>query len=142
MPTSKETAPVRGIAKNGPIVSTVTTISALANLGCTGKASASGLEARKRPMAIMPKSGMPTPVVQNPAAAGKKLTPADWPSAGGKIKLPAPKNEAKSIRPIGNISIKVSFCFIRSPSFQKLRLHFKAALIYFIVKLHQSISKR
>ena len=53
-----------------------------------------------REIAITVSSGKPTPVSKNPIIAGQKFSPAFWPSMGGKIKLPAPKNKENSIRPV------------------------------------------
>ena len=47
----------------------------------------------------MPNSGKPTPVVIKPRIAGKKCPPLSSPSLGGKIRLPAPKKMANSIKP-------------------------------------------
>ena len=55
-----------------------------------------------------------TPVTQKPIAADQKWSPAAWPNAGGKIRLPAPKKDEKSINPTGKISQNVRFCFIKS----------------------------
>ena len=45
--------------------------------------------------------GMSTPVARKPAITGMKDLPEAAPSRGGKMRLPAPKNRAKSIRPVG-----------------------------------------
>ncbi len=57
-----------------------------------------------KPIARTPSNGKPTPVNKKPIIAGQKLVPAACPNAGGKIKFPAPKNRAKSIRPMATIS--------------------------------------
>jgi len=48
-------------------------------------------------------SGMRTPVARNPAMTGTKDLPEAAPSKGGKMRLPAPKNRAKSISPVGRM---------------------------------------
>jgi hypothetical protein len=50
-------------------------------------------------MAIIPKSGKPTPVNKKPRIAIHTFVPANWPSKGGNIILPAPKKIANSINP-------------------------------------------
>ena len=47
--------------------------------------------------------GMSTPVARKPAITGMKDLPEAAPSKGGKMRLPAPKNRAKSIRPVGRM---------------------------------------
>ena len=47
--------------------------------------------------------GMSTPVARKPAITGMKVLPEAAPSRGGKMRLPAPKNRAKSIRPVGRM---------------------------------------
>ena len=44
-----------------------------------------------KPIAIIPKRGITTEVIQKPKVAIEKLLPASWPIWTGKIKLPAPK---------------------------------------------------
>ena len=78
------------------------------------KRQALGLSFLVSAIAIIPKSGIPTPVTQKPIAADQKWSPAAWPNAGGKIRLPAPKKDEKSINPTGKISQNVRFCFIKS----------------------------
>ena len=47
--------------------------------------------------------GMSTPVAMKPVITGMKDSPEAAPSKGGKMRLPAPKNRAKSIRPVGTM---------------------------------------
>ena len=54
--------------------------------------------------AITPNTGKPTAVIRKAPKAIQTLSPADWPKKGGKIKLPAPKNNEKSISPTNNKS--------------------------------------
>ena len=51
------------------------------------------------PIAAIPKSGNPTPVIQKPMMAGILLAPDNCPIYTGKIKLPAPKNIPNNIDP-------------------------------------------
>ena len=51
------------------------------------------------PIAAIPKSGNPTPVIQKPMIAGILLAPDNCPIYTGKIKLPAPKNIPNNIDP-------------------------------------------
>src|SRR5699024_988584 len=48
---------------------------------------------------ITPIKGSPTPVRTNAIIAVQKYSPLENPSAGGKIKLPAPKNMANKVNP-------------------------------------------
>ena len=41
-------------------------------------------------------NGNKTPVTKNPSVAGSQLWPANCPKCSGKIKFPAPKNNANS----------------------------------------------
>ena len=52
------------------------------------------------PIAIIPRSGSPTPVVKKPAADWIKFLPDICPRYAGNIKLPAPKKSPKSIEAI------------------------------------------
>ena len=45
-------------------------------------------------------SGRSTPVMRNPAMTSGRRSPAEAPSTGGKMRLPAPKNRANSMRPV------------------------------------------
>jgi hypothetical protein len=49
-------------------------------------------------------NGMSTPVITNPSEAVAQWLPAEYPSIGGKIIFPAPKNKAKIIIPNTMIS--------------------------------------
>ena len=54
----------------------------------------------EKPIAKIPRNGNPTPVIKNPKIAGHKFVPAYCPSCAGKIKFPAPKNNANNITPM------------------------------------------
>ena len=61
-------------------------------------------------MAVMPSSGRPTPVVTKPAMATSTWSPAACPSAGGKIRLPAPKKMENIMSPMVRSSPSVILC--------------------------------
>ena len=54
----------------------------------------------ENPIAKVPKNGNPIPVSKNPVIAIQTCVPAFCPKLAGKIKFPAPKNNANSITPI------------------------------------------
>ena len=56
-------------------------------------------------MAVMPRSGRPTPVVRKPSIASGVLVPAACPRAGGKIRLPAPKKMENIMKPMVSSSL-------------------------------------
>ncbi len=63
-----------------------------------------------RPSTIIVKAGRPTAVTKKPLIADVNDVPASKPIAGGKIKLPAPRNSAKVIRPIASKSCVFKCC--------------------------------
>ena len=52
---------------------------------------------------MMPSSGRPTPVDTKPSSAGQKVWPLSRPSAEGKMRLPAPKKMANSMKPMTKV---------------------------------------
>ena len=60
---------------------------------------------------MIPMSGRPTPVTINPIIAGIKLLPLNWPTVGGNIKFPAPKNRANNINPINNVLFDIQILY-------------------------------
>ncbi len=65
-------------------------------------------------MAITASKGNPTPVIRKPIMAIINDSPANWPSKGGKIIFPAPKNSANNIKPttIFSPTVNLSLDFI------------------------------
>ena len=55
--------------------------------------------------AIKPINGIPTAVIKKPNIAKDIFSPASMPAKGGKIKLPAPKKNAKVINPNPSVSV-------------------------------------
>ena len=47
--------------------------------------------------ATIARTGRSTPAARKPRTAGQKLVPAETPTMGGKMRLPAPKNIENSI---------------------------------------------
>ena len=64
------------------------------------------------PIARIPRNGSPTPVIKNPIIAGVRFVPAYCPSSAGKIKFPAPKNNANSIVPMTKYDLNGNFVSI------------------------------
>ena len=56
--------------------------------------------------------GSPTPVRTNPTIPNKYLSPSIFPSAGGKIKFPAPKNIENRAKPTTIESLVLFFICI------------------------------
>jgi hypothetical protein len=100
IPTSNETAPVRGNAKNGPIVKYNNDVNITANTGCTLLERSCKFLLPENPIASVPKKGKLIPVTKNPKIAIHTFDPAYCPKLAGKIKFPAPKNNANNITPI------------------------------------------
>src|SRR5699024_7037508 len=84
-------------AKNGPIVKYNMTVNNTPYIGCTRLANACKLLLFEKPIAIIPKSGNPTPVIANPNAAINSLVPEYCPNSAGNIKFPAPKKSANNV---------------------------------------------
>ena len=63
-------------------------------------------------MAMMPRSGSPTPVMQNPRTAGYRADPACCPIAAGKMRFPAPNTKPNSIDATNRYSCAFSLVFI------------------------------
>ena len=75
-------------------------VKSCAKAGCTRPASFS--RPPERATAITPRTGSPTALIKNPAAAGIMDVPACTARKGGNIRLPAPKNMEKSVNPTIN----------------------------------------
>ena len=109
IPTVKETEAHRGVAKNGPIVRYRAQVKKMPNFFPTLLASPCRPFSRLMPRAATLRSGSPTPVTRNPAAACHIFLPAICPIDTGKIRFPAPKNIPKSILATKIVSLNVNF---------------------------------
>ena len=69
-----------------------------ANRGPTREAN--GFKPPDSATAMTPRIGKPTAVVRKPRKPVKDAVAASAPSQGGKIRFPAPKNIAKSVKPM------------------------------------------
>ena len=78
--------------------------------------------------AITPKIGKPTAVMRKPMKAESDSVPACTPSQGGKIRLPAPKNIAKSVRPTKLRCLSVNACISEIPPPQEKALRLAHAI--------------
>lgn len=108
IPISNDVAAVRGIANSGPIVKEIATNNTTANTGCIFPNDTLYPFSSIDPV-ITPIKGKPIPVITNPNIAGQKKLPLDNPSAGGKIKFPAPKKIANNINPTTKIFLFIYF---------------------------------
>lgn len=79
---------------------------------------------RLTPRAATARSGSPTPVIRNPAAAFHMSAPASCPMDAGNMRFPAPKNMPKSMLATVIISLKFSFFILISRLIFIYGLHF------------------
>src|SRR5690625_6830672 len=78
-------------------------------IGCTRLANACKLLLFEKPIAIIPKSGNPTPVIANPNAAINSLVPEYCPNSAGNIKFPAPKKRDRKSTRLNSSHVAISY---------------------------------
>src|SRR5699024_2529028 len=78
-------------------------------IGCTRLANACKLLLFEKPIAIIPKSCNPTPVIANPNAAINSLVPEYCPNSAGNNQVPAQINSAYNIKSKTIYSLRHNF---------------------------------
>ena len=99
-PISNDVAAVLGIANNGPIDKYNNTKYVVEYNGEIFSSNSAPYPFGFRVPTISVTIAIPTPETTNPKIAGQKFSPEFTPSAGGKIKLPAPKNIPNNNNPV------------------------------------------
>ena len=106
---SKGTDAARGMPRPGPIERYISIVKIIANFGPTRPARLSS--PFDLATTITPSTGSTTAVIRNPNTAAGIRDAEFCPRNGGKIRLPAPKNNENSIKLISIVCLFVSFIF-------------------------------
>ncbi|MNF96594.1 hypothetical protein D3C84_793890 [compost metagenome] len=102
-PISNDTTAVRGVANSGPMDRYTATANSNPARRPSGAVSCA-MPPPTRASATTVSSGRPTPVIRKPSAALHTASPAARPALGGKMMLPAPRNNAKVMKPRASTS--------------------------------------